>query len=682
MIRFKGVGMKKWLWGTFLLSGLLMAGMHEDAEEEIRLQQLYDFNPHLLPLHQALRIASTSTSAANIILNGFGRALSFSPNSTSQTVSFAGFGYQYSPFIGTNLPNSTVQTAVTTQTAYAMLCMARYNYLTGQADVTFNPLARGITGIPNTGYQGHVITDFGTNTFPLRMAIQYDPVVTKQKIIVVGYAYLITTSSGTNQYAVFVAKYNWDGSLDTSFNAAGSIPGVVITPVSKIPAQPNLFSGIVDQGFAVALQADNKIVVTGCASGQLFVLRYNNALTVPATAGTLDTTFNPDGFTYNFNQVTPTKTIGNTLPGIFICSILGRRTVNSTGLSLVGYDCGYALVIQPDGKIVVAGTGASLVAPQDSTIFSSSTPTFITNPNSRGPNQIILVRLTSAGVPDPTFGQLVQGSIASGVQTTKIVGFDDRAYAVGLQPDGKIVVAGTSSDVYLNYAMAVVRYTTNGIVDKTFGGYQYGSSSKVANGPYGPVNLAGMIRLYVLNTANSNSPFAVANALCLQSDEKIVIAGYNSDNISSNRFTVTVARILPTGQLDLTFNSTGIPQGYSPSNNPVPPNFTIPIQRGVQTISIQGQYDQSYDVALQPPLPPPAPQTQKIATVGSSWDTGATQQLYAFAFARLLANGFVDFSLSATFTNKGCAQGQLSEEDNSEVLQQKHYFPVLTPDEN
>jgi len=670
--------MKKHVLSMVLITGLLMAGeqeeLQEELHEEISLQQLYDYNPHLLPVHEALRLGSTSTSAANILLNGFGRAIAFSQHAVTPTVVVGGFGYQYSPIIGTNLPNVTIQNAVNTQTAYAMLCLARYNYITGQPDNSFNPLARGITGKPNTGYKGQVITNFDTNTFPLRLVIQHHPIETNQKIIVVGYAYLITTSPGTNRYAVFVAKYNWDGSLDTAFNPNGERPGVVVTPVSKIPTQPNLISGIVDQGFAVALQADNKIVVTGSASGQLFVMRYT-------VNGSLDTTFNPAGYTYDFNKIVPVKKSGDTLPGIFVCSILGRKSTTSTGLSIVGYDCGYALAIQPDGKIVIAGTGGSLIAPQSSTAFTTNTPTLLTNPNGRGPNQIILLRLTDTGTPDPTFGQLINGSVASGIQTTKIVGFDDRAYALGLQPDGKIVVAGTSADVSLNYAMAVVRYTVNGIVDKTFGGYQYGSSTVVAPGPYGPVNLAGMIRLYVLNTSDSNSPFAVVNALKLQPDGKIVIAGYNSYNLSSNRFTMAVARILSSGRLDLTFNPTGIPQGYSPAYNPVPSSFIAPIQKGVQTISIQGQYDQGYDVGLQPPLPFPAPQTQKIAVVGSSWDTDPTKQLYAFAFSRLFENGLLDVSFGASFTNKGfLSEWLLDKENEQDVVKEKHYFPVLTPE--
>ena len=83
-----------------MFSGLLVVeGGQEDLEEEIHLQQLYDFNPHLLPVHEALRLGSTSTSAATILLNAFGRTLAFSPNALSTTVVTAGFGYQYSPLI-------------------------------------------------------------------------------------------------------------------------------------------------------------------------------------------------------------------------------------------------------------------------------------------------------------------------------------------------------------------------------------------------------------------------------------------------------------------------------------------------------------------------------------------------------------------------------------------------------
>lgn len=658
--------------------------MQPFAQDYLYLYQLYDFNPHLMPFTNVMRAGSTTTSAANILLNGFGRAVAFSQHTASPSIVVAGYGYQYSPIIGTNLPNATVQTAVNTQTSYAMLCMARYNYLTGQPDAGFNPLAKGVTGVPGTGFKGQVITNFGTNTFPLRLVIQYDPVAANQKIIVVGYSYLITDNTATNQYAVFVAKYNWDGSLDTTFNSKGKVPGVVVTPVSKIPAQPALNSGLVDQGFAVALQADNKIVVTGSASGQLFVLRYNNSLTVPATAGTLDTTFNPSGFTYNFNTTVPTRTINDTLPGIFVCSILGRKSLSNTGLAVVGYDCGYALAIQPDGKIVIAGTGGSVIAPPvNASVFASNTPTSAINPTGRGPNQIILLRLTRAGVPDSTFGEIVQENIASGVQTTKIVGFDDRAYAVAIQPDGKIVVAGTSSDVYSNYAISVVRYTSQGVVDSTFGGYQFGSTSIVSPGQDGPVNMSGRVLLYILNTAGSNSPYAIANAMCLQPDNKIIVAGYNAYNLSSNRFTMVVARLLPSGKLDLTFNPTGIPQGFSPANNPVPASFATPVQKGVQTISVQGQYDKSFDVALQPPLPLPAPQTNKIVVVGSSWDTAATRQLYAFAFSRLLPNGAVDTSVSATFTNKGLLHvHSLDDENNEHIRESKIYFPFVTPLEN
>lgn len=639
-----------------LVGGFLSAEEQESVQDKFFLRHFYDFNPHLVSLEGVSRLYVPPTvSPTSIAMNAFGRALAFSPNLGSPTVVVAGYANEFASNIGTSYTNTLTLTAANTQTAYNMACLARYNYVTGALDTTFNPTKLGIDGTPGAGYAGQVITDFGANTFPLRVVIQPGDLtvgVTGQKIIVVGYTYLITTSSSTNQYAVFVAKYNWDGSLDTTFNVNGPTPGIVITPVSVVPNQPNL-SGFQDQGFAVALQpTDNKIVVTGTATGQLFVLRYNNAVTVPATAGTLDTTFNPQGYTYNFNNVVPViSTPNNTTPGIFVCSILGTISYSNTGVSIVGSDCGYAVAVQPaDNKIVVAGTGFSAVVPSNSHV--GITPSTTTNPVNTGPNQIILLRLNPNGTPDTTFGKSTNG-VSSGIQVTKIIGFNDQAYALGLQANGSIVVAGTSSDVYGNYALSVVRYTSSGVLDTTFGNLLYGYSSiaQKISGPFGPVNLQGKVLLYVLNTVNSICPYSAANVLRIQPDGKIVVAGYNSYNISINRFAIVVARFLPTGQLDPSFNPTGIPQGFASVVGPIPSSsylatsFGTPKQIGVQTVSIQGQYDQAFDVALQPDG------SGKIMVAGQTWNTAATGQLYQFTLARLLSNGIFDTTGTAAQWN-------------------------------
>jgi uncharacterized delta-60 repeat protein len=107
----------------------------------------------------------------------------------------------------------------------------------------------------------------------------------------------------------------------------------------------------------------------------------------------------------------------------------GGRVITDLG----GLDTVYAVTVQADGRIVAAGTR------QDGGNFD-----------------IALARYMRDGRLDPTFG-------AEGTMTTDLGG-GDAAYAVAVQPNGRIVVAGvTSSD------FALVRYLPDGGLDPTFG---------------------------------------------------------------------------------------------------------------------------------------------------------------------------------------------------------------------
>ncbi len=94
-----------------------------------------------------------------------------------------------------------------------------------------------------------------------------------------------------------------------------------------------------------------------------------------------------------------------------------------------------AITRQPDGRIVVAG---------------------YTNWNT-GNSDVLLARFQADGSLDTTFG-------AGGVVTTAVSAVNDTAYAVAVQPDGKIVAAGLSGDAAL-----VLRYNADGSLDTTFG---------------------------------------------------------------------------------------------------------------------------------------------------------------------------------------------------------------------
>ncbi|MFZ5538249.1 MAG: WD40 repeat domain-containing protein [Pseudomonadota bacterium] len=176
----------------------------------------------------------------------------------------------------------------------------------------------------------------------------------------------------------------------------------------------------------------------------------------------------------------------------------GGKVVTAIGSGSNANDLGEAVALAPDGKIVVAGSS-----------YTGATWDFS------------LVRYNADGTLDTTFG-------SGGKVTTAIGAGEDRANALVLAPDGKIVVAGYSYNG-TKYDFALVRYNTDGTLDPTFG-----SGGKV-------VTAIGTSHDYAL-------------ALALAPDGKIVVAGY-SDNGADADF--ALARYNANGSLDTGFGSGG-----------------------------------------------------------------------------------------------------------------------------
>src|SRR5262245_6456680 len=102
------------------------------------------------------------------------------------------------------------------------------------------------------------------------------------------------------------------------------------------------------------------------------------------------------------------------------------------------FSTAYALVLQPDGKLVAAG----YVSP-----FSST--------------ELGLARYDVSGTLDPTFG-------TEGLVTTPVgVQLNVQGLGLGLQPDGKLVVAGATNGEGQDILLA--RYDPDGSPDSTFG---------------------------------------------------------------------------------------------------------------------------------------------------------------------------------------------------------------------
>jgi uncharacterized delta-60 repeat protein len=227
---------------------------------------------------------------------------------------------------------------------------------------------------PTFSGDGQVTTDFGANEYGQGMAIQPDG-----KIVVAG----ITTVAGAGTDGDFaLARYQTNGSLDPTFSGDGK--------------QTTDF-GAAEGANAIALQPDGKIVVAGYSGSSFAVARYDSS-------GTLDPTFSGDG------KVT-------------------------TGFANPA--AGYALVIQPDGGIVVAG--------QEGGSFA-------------------LARYTAGGVLDPTFS-------GDGLATTEIVpGGVSAAYGLARQADGALVAVGAAAEPLSSPDFAVARFRSDGSLDPTFAG--------------------------------------------------------------------------------------------------------------------------------------------------------------------------------------------------------------------
>lgn len=110
----------------------------------------------------------------------------------------------------------------------------------------------------------------------------------------------------------------------------------------------------------------------------------------------------------------------------------------------------HALLIQPDGKLLVAG-------------YATGT----------GNSDVLVMRLHADGAFDTTFG-------SNGITRTPIGGGEDIANAMALEPDGRIVVAGTSVIDNDRHDFLIARYTPTGTLDATFGS---GGITTTAIGP-------------------------------------------------------------------------------------------------------------------------------------------------------------------------------------------------------
>ncbi len=433
----------------------------------------------------------------------------------------------------------------------------------GQLDLSFN----------GTGTQ---TIDFGSSAAGRGVAIQADG-----SALMAGYATnsnvidsFISDDGQTisvygNDFAV--ARLTSDGQLDTSFNGSGK---------QTIPFGPNAV------GTGVALKGDDKIVVAGSTNyPSEFAVAQLNA------DGTLDTTFDGDGKqTINFGPsrdgaygtdlaVQDGKIVvagyefflseTNNFANFAVARLNPDGSLDSTfsgdgkqTIDFGDHDIGLGVAVQGD-KIVLAGQSV---------------------------HDFAVARLNNDGTLDSSFDG--DGKVLTDVTVSTVLPTDDLLQTPGsvvVQSDGKIVVAGRSSDSMTgnNNDFTVARYDAGGNLDPSFG-----TDGRVFINFFGPSDSG-------------------ATGVVVQGDGKIVVAGYSDQGATGIDF--AVARLNADGTLDHSFDGDG-----------------------KQTIDL-GAHDFVSGVAVQ---------GDKIVMAGSSY---VSTTVIDFVVTRLNADGTLDNS----FDNDG-----------------------------
>jgi uncharacterized delta-60 repeat protein len=280
------------------------------------------------------------------------------------------------------------------------------------------------------GSGGKVVTDLGSDDAAAAVALQADG-----KIVVVG-----STNAVHRRSDFALVRYERSGSLDRSFGHGGR----VVTDF-----------GADDAAAAVGLQADGEIVVAGATGAPpTFGSNADGAMARYTPDGRLDATFGNDGKVRTSVgsrgaaavAIEPAGAIvlvgGGSDVNVVRYRSDGKRDVKfgargSVATDINLQDDAYALALQQRERIVVAGWTST------SSIFCCG--------------DVLILRYTNDGRLDSSFGD-------RGKAVTDLGSNNEEITALAIGPRGSIVAAGSRDGDF-----ALVRYTKDGSLDDTFG---------------------------------------------------------------------------------------------------------------------------------------------------------------------------------------------------------------------
>jgi len=358
--------------------------------------------------------------------------------------------------------------------------IARFN-VDGTLDTTFGGGTKG-AGSGQANYTFGLPT-FGGAEFATGMAIQADG-----KIVVVGYTDTIGSTAAVGGKDFAVIRLDSNGTLDTSFSGDGKF---------------TLDFGYDDRASDVIIQNDGKIVVVGTRN-QGEQLNYVDFAVVRLTStGVLDTTFNATGFnltTFGFHDYATgvaLQSTGKIILGGYTDAISSDAS-NDFGIVRYNTDGTIDTTFDTDGKLTInlsGGARANAVAVDkfDRIVLAGF------NFEGTGFQSPAVTRLSSAGVLDTSFG-------TSGVFTLA-VGGSNSLKAVAIGGDGSTITVGGDTTANGPADLLVMRLTNFGGLDTSF--------NSLAATP-------GYAMIATFNGTESG------NALSLQADDKVIIAGSTS----------------------------------------------------------------------------------------------------------------------------------------------------------
>lgn len=364
------------------------------------------------------------------------------------------------------------------------------------------------------------------------------------KVVVAG----TCTDNATSIHSFCVARYLPTGGLDTSFGVAGR----------AVSSFATTFAGAEVSLASLAIQSDGKIVASGSCDFKVVILPAISASKFCAMrftpTGSLDTSF--------------------AVAGKLMMSVVAPPTP----LGAYSGDRSTAMLIQPDGKIVMSGTCAT------NDFFPSSPP-----------GKFCVLRLNADGTADTQFGAAGDGKLVTDIVTHSYS--YSRATALALQADGKLVVAGNcKTDLIVPTIRGFCTLRVHGVnapgrvagtLDASYGfggraqiavGTQAEFATGVAVQPDGKIVMGGTCtrigsalqdacaaRLLANGSADTSFGFnggvvlttsetVAPQAIALQTDGKILLGGQcNNDQIPQ----FCIKRLYDNGSLDTTFNGSG-----------------------------------------------------------------------------------------------------------------------------